>query len=128
MTKLLTAILMSTSLLLPACGSDDGAGDGGSADANIDITSNLTIKNASSFSFIEIYISPVGEAIWGPELLGSDVLEPGDEVEFSNIDCDSYDIRIVDEDADECIVDNIDLCADEATWTINDVGLADCVF
>jgi len=56
------------------------------------------------------------------------VLAPGDAFEVSGIECGTYDIRIVDEDSDECILDAVDLCADDAVWRIDDVELASCVF
>lgn len=101
------------------------AGCGGSDD---EFDSTLTIRNNSSFAFIEINLSPVDSASFGPDLLGSDILEPGTELEISGIACDDYDIRIIDEDADECILTDVDLCFDDAVWNITDGELAACIF
>jgi hypothetical protein len=86
----------------------------------------LTIENASSYTLVEIQLSPVDSVSWGPDLLGNDVLEPGDALEISNIACDSYDIRVADELGGECYLSAIDLCLDESHWTITDADLIDC--
>jgi len=65
---------------------------------------------------------------WGADLLGADILEPGDVLQTTGIECDTYDIRIIDEDGDECILDTVDLCVDDAVWSIDDLELAACQF
>ena len=114
-TLILTSVVIA-SALSAGCGSDDP-----------DLDSDLTIRNSSSFSFIEINLSPVGELNWGADLLGSDILEPGDVLELSGIACDDYDIRVIDEDTDECILTNVSLCAETAEWVIDNSELASCV-
>jgi hypothetical protein len=105
-------------LALAACGtSDDGGGD-----------SSLTIDNDSSYTLIEINLSPTTSVSWGADLLGSDVLAPGEVFEASGIDCNTYDIRVVDDTNDECILDSVDLCLDNAVWRIDDAELAICGF
>lgn len=101
---------------LAACGTDP------------DTDSTLTIENRSSFTFIAIHLSPTTSVSWGPDLLGSEVMAPGDKLELRDIACDAYDIRVVDEDNDECILDSVDLCLDNAVWRIDDAELAACSF
>jgi hypothetical protein len=93
-----------------------------------DLDSTLTIENDSSFTFVEINLSPTDQISWGPDLLGADVLEPGDVLETSGIACGTYDIRVIDETAGECILDTVDLCLDEAVWRIDDAELISCGF
>jgi len=41
------------------------------------------------------YVSPAGSSSWGSDLLGIDVLQPGDEMVIDVYDCDRYyDIRV----------------------------------
>lgn len=94
----------------------------------IDPGSNLTIQNDSSFTFIEINLAPIDSPTFGPDLLGAEVLDPGDRLEISDIDCDVYDIRVIDETGDMCILDSVDLCLDNAVWRIDDTELAICTF
>ncbi len=119
MRSVTSALLLALTASLVACGSDsaDDVGD-----------STLTIANESSYTFDSIYLSPVDEITWGPDLLGADLLDPGESVEISNLVCDIFDIRIVDEDGDECIVTDVDLCFDDAIWVIDDAELASCQF
>ena len=63
---------------------------------------------------------------WGDDLLGAEILDPGESFEISRIACDTYDVRVVDEDDDECILDSVDLCLDDATWQIDDAELVGC--
>jgi hypothetical protein len=101
-------------VLLAACASEE------------DLSSTLTIENDSSFSFVEINLAAVDSPTFGPDLLGADTLDPGDVLELSNVPCDTYDIRITDEDGDQCILDTVDLCLDNAVWRIDDTELAIC--
>lgn len=90
--------------------------------------STLTIENQSSIALLSIYLSPVSQASWGRDLLGAELLSPGQYAEISGIDCDTYDVRVVDEDLDECIVTGLDLCLDHDRWVIDDATLIDCQF
>ena len=115
MKRALLAILAAAAVA--ACGTEDP-----------DTSSSLMIDNDSSYTLIEINLSPTTQVSWGADLLGNDVLEPGDVLELSGIECGSYDIRVVDEDSDECILDTVDLCLDNAVWRIDDLELAACAF
>jgi hypothetical protein len=107
------AVMLAAAVaLLGACGGGD---------------SSLTIRNSSSFAIIEINLSSVDDADWGPDLLGAEILEPGDVLELSEIDCGDYDIRIIDEDGDECVLSAVELCFNDAVWNITDTDLAVCV-
>lgn len=117
------ALLFAVSLA--ACATDDGGGGGGGGGGG---DSTLTIDNDSSYTFIAIHLSPTTSVSWGPDLLGTEVLVPGEVFEVSGIDCNTYDIRVVDEDSDECVLDSVDLCLDNAVWHIDDAELASCVF
>ena len=113
----LASLLLVTSLV--ACAAEDDTDP---------TTSTLMIDNDSSYTLIEINLSPTTSVSWGPDLLGAEVLEPGDVLELSTITCNTYDIRVVDEDSDECILDSVDLCLDNAVWRIDDLELAACAF
>jgi hypothetical protein len=110
-------LMFAMALALTACAAEDG--DGGAT---------LTIENDSSYTLTSIQLSPTTSINWGADLLGADVLEPGDVLELTSIDCDTYDIRVVDETNAECILDSVDLCLDDSVWTIDDAELALCAF
>ena len=101
---------VALAMILASCGGD----------------STLTIHNDSSYALYEINVSPVGAMTWGPDLLAGDALLPGESVEIYDIDCDYYDVRLVDEDSAECIIEDVDLCFDDEVWSIDDLQLAVC--
>lgn len=114
MRPALLALLVTA---LVGCSSDDDDDD-----------ASLTIENESSVTLIEINLSSIDDAEFGPDVLGADVLDPGDVLVLSEIPCDVYDIRVVDEDGVECLLDTVDLCLDDSTWVIDDTELALCGF
>jgi hypothetical protein len=115
MKRLASTLLLALAIAVPACATDD-----------IDTSSSLTIDNDSTFTFIEINLSPTDRVSWGPDLLGAEVLTPGETFLATGIACDTYDIRVVDEDNDECILDTVNLCLDNAVWQIDNAELASC--
>lgn len=82
--------------------------------------SSLTIENNSSWSFLYIYISDPSEG-WGDDVLGDEVLSSGETMSFG-FSSGTYDIKIRDEDGDECILwgyehySNTPLVFDDDDW------------
>ncbi len=116
------ALVLSVALSV-ACGG--GAASSG-GDTTPDTSSSITLANASSYVIYRFFMSSVDEATWGPDQFGSEVLAPGGTFTLANIPCDSYDVRLVDEDGDECIVHAIDICAEDSGWVIDDQDLLAC--
>jgi hypothetical protein len=90
--------------------------------------SSLTIANESSYAIVEINLTPTDSVTWGPNLLGSEWLYPGQEITIDFIDCDYYDVRLVDDTYAECVIENVDFCFDNDMWVITDTFLDDCIF
>jgi hypothetical protein len=88
--------------------------------------SNVTITNESAWTIVNFYLSAADEDEWGPDQLGDDVIETGGSFTLNRIPCDSYDVKLVDEDGDECVIGGVDLCADADTWAITDEDLLTC--
>ena len=88
--------------------------------------SSLTIFNDSDYAIVKINIAPVGTASWGPDILGSGWLYPGDSVTIDYIDCDYYDVRIVDDTYWECIIYDVDFCWNDDYWVITNRFLNNC--
>ncbi len=92
-----------------------------------DEDSSLTIENESSFVLVDVAVAEVGvDDDYGPNLL-DDPLFPGDSITIL-LDCGTYDALIIDEDDFDCELQGLDLCFDDAVWTIDDVELATCGF
>ena len=88
--------------------------------------SKVTIRNQSNWDIHHLFMSPVDKDTWGPDQLGEEVISKGESFMLHSIPCDSYDVKIVDDDGDECIVEDVDLCRDNATWTITNKDLLEC--
>ena len=90
--------------------------------------SSITIWNDSDYVIEYLYVSPSDSSHWGPDLLGGDVLYPNDEVTIHNLDCDYYDVMVVDEYDVECILDDEYLCFDDELWIITNITLDRCAY
>jgi len=87
----------------------------------------VEIRNDSDWAIHELYISSDDENEWGPDQLGQDIIEAdGGSYQLHSIPCDSYDIRLVDEDGDECVVGGVPLCGDSDVWRITNDDLLSC--
>lgn len=89
---------------------------------------SVKFKNKSSLTIDNLYLSPAKVAEWGPDQLGdgeSDTIEPDAEFTLSKITPSIYDMKIVDEDGDDCIVSSVKIAANE-TVTITDEILVGC--
>jgi hypothetical protein len=87
---------------------------------------SVTVFNQTAWVLTHFYLSPVDEADWGPDQLGDQVIGEGDSFEIRNIPCDSYDVRLIDEDGDECIVAEVDICSGDEGWVIDSEALLEC--
>lgn len=81
-----------------------------------DDDSTLTIENDSDFFLDDIRIRDVGTSDWGPNLAPLDGLAPGDALVLEEIECDFYDLSVIDEDGEGCDFFDIDLCLNDALF------------
>jgi len=87
----------------------------------------VTIENQSHWAITELFLAPLDGSGWGEAQLGAnDRIGSGRSLEIGGIDCDSYDMLLVDEAGDECIIENVDLCVAEAKWVVRDKELIAC--
>jgi hypothetical protein len=59
--------------------------------------SSLQITNSSNEAVYYIHMSPTAQSTWGPDLLGSSVLQIGQTFTISNIAPGQWDLRVVDQ-------------------------------
>jgi hypothetical protein len=89
--------------------------------------SSIKVHNKSKWEIHHMFLSPTSEKDeWGPDQLGEAVIKPGGTFTLTDIECNKYDIKIVDEDGDECVVAGVSLCDDAAVWNITDERLLKC--
>lgn len=89
--------------------------------------SAVTITNSSHWEIHQLYLSASDQDDWGPDQLGRRTIKArGGSYTLTGIPCDKYDVRLVDEDGDECEVRRVPLCADHDSWVIRDDDLLKC--
>lgn len=86
----------------------------------------VDITNNSSYDIYEIHMSPTGDGNWERDLLRDDVLTRGASTTVTAVP-GRYDLKLVDEDGDACVVMNLPLYGDEA-WSITNRWLLSCEF
>jgi hypothetical protein len=86
----------------------------------------VKFKNTSKFEIHGVYLAPSKEDSWGPDQLGEKVvIKSGSTFTLTGIEPNKYDIKLVDEDGDECIVEGVKLGADQEV-DISDKNLLNC--
>ncbi len=88
--------------------------------------SKVIVLNESNWAIHEMYFSPTDETEWGEDQLGSTTIETGEQFTLTGVPCDKWDVKVVDEDGDECVIENVGLCADTDKWVIKDSDLLAC--
>lgn len=88
-------------------------------------TSKVKLVNSSNWAIEQMYLSSVDEEEWGPDQLGHHVIKPGETFTLSNIPCGLWDVKLVDEDGDECVVESVEVCKSE-TWNVTSKDLLKC--
>jgi hypothetical protein len=84
------------------------------------------IENKSDWDIHHLYLSSTDEQQWGPDQLGNNVLESGESFTLHSIPCDKYDIKVVDNDGDECVIAGITMCKDHTHWNLTNKELLNC--
>lgn len=88
---------------------------------------SFTITNHSSWVIRYLYISPTSVTEWGPDQLGSNVIGTGgDSFTLTGVPCNNYDMKVVDEDGDSCVINNIRMCG-SSSYTITSESLLACI-
>ena len=81
----------------------------------------VQVVNSSSYTIGYLYISPTSSSDWGPDQLGSYVIEPGETFTVTDIEVGSYDIMVQDLAHNELGAtygDYVDTSG--LTWTLTD--------
>ena len=87
---------------------------------------DVKVTNRTDWEIHELYLSSADDENWGPDQLGEEVIGKGESFTLMGIPCDDYDIKIVDEEGDACIVAAVDICGDNQEWAITSGDLLQC--
>ncbi len=86
---------------------------------------DVTITNASDWKLDHLYVSHVDKQEWGADQLGDEVIESGETFTLKGVPCATYDVKLIDEDGDECAVSDVDICG-SGGWKIESDDLLAC--
>lgn len=90
------------------------------------LDSQVTFRNDSDWAIHALYFARESSKDWGQEQLGKHTVRRGESFTLSQIPCGRYDVKLVDEDGDECDVTGVALCAESHVWAITDKDLLKC--
>jgi hypothetical protein len=85
------------------------------------------VVNKSDWDIHRLYLSATHKDTWGPDQLGDKIIaHDGGTFTLHGIPCGHYDIKVVDEDGDACVIDDIVMCKDHTHWDVTNAELAQC--
>ena len=84
------------------------------------------INNESDWDIHHLYLSLSDKEEWGPDQLGKRIVHSGESFTLKNIPCGEYDIKVVDDDGDECVIEQVVMCKDHTHWDVTNKALARC--
>jgi hypothetical protein len=87
---------------------------------------SVKVSNNSDWEIHHFFLSLSEQDEWGPDQLGEEVIGTGEAFTLKEIPCDTYDVRLVDEDGDECVVEAVDICGADEGWVITNKILLGC--
>lgn len=90
------------------------------------LAANFVIINESQWDIHRLYVSSSDSTEWGEDQLDDDILRSGQTLTLRGVACDTYDVKMIDEDGDTCELRNVDMCGGEE-WTITDETLINCI-
>ena len=90
-----------------------------------DTSATLTIVNQESYAITDIYLSPTGSFATTDNLLGSVPLGANESITVS-VNCDTYDIEIIDDFPTDCKISSYDLCGTDDQFLLDDTFFATC--
>lgn len=89
------------------------------------VAATIKIENQSSWEIHEVYFAPSSQDDWGDDHLGKQILKPGTTLTLTGVTPGKWDVRLVDEDEDECIVTGQKISESEK-FVIDDKDLISC--
>lgn len=85
----------------------------------------LTVDNNSGIAIYHVQMSSTGDGSWERDLLGSGILYDGNSFTVTNIMPGFYDIRVVDQDGDACVVNGVGVFSN-MEWNLTPFRLVGC--
>ncbi len=86
----------------------------------------LKVTNNSRYDIYHLYVSSAESSRWGPDQFGDFVLQAGGGTfTLTDLVPGDYDIKFVDEDGDECVLEGISIFQNK-NWALTTSWLTNC--
>lgn len=89
------------------------------------LANKVVFVNQSSWDITHIYFSPSKSKNWGEDHLEKDILSKGDSLTLTGVSKGKWDVRVIDEDGDECVISDVMIQSNDK-WVIEDDDLLTC--
>ena len=86
---------------------------------------DLIVNNTSEYDIHELYVSKSKSSKWGPDQLQKQTIDAGEKFTLRNIADGIYDLKIVDEDETECIIENVEF-SESKEWKLTSKIMEKC--
>jgi hypothetical protein len=86
---------------------------------------DLVIVNKSKYDIHELYVSKSKSSKWGADQLRKQTIDAGEKFTLRDLSEGTYDLKVVDEDGTECVVEDEDV-DQHKEWTITSKMLERC--
>jgi hypothetical protein len=86
---------------------------------------SIRFQNRSLWNIRNLYVSDIGSSSWGQDVLGRGILSSGSDFLYYRMNPGHYDLKLVDQDGDVCILRNVAVF-DDRVFTFNSRTLLDC--
>ena len=86
---------------------------------------DLIVNNKSEYDIHELYVSRSKSKEWGPDQLRKQTIDAGEKFTLHSIEEGTYDLKLVDEDGTECVVEEADFDQSKG-WTVTNRLLERC--
>ncbi|MNI13711.1 hypothetical protein D3C73_669450 [compost metagenome] len=89
------------------------------------VAATIKIENKTSLQIHGVYLAPSIDNDWGDDRLGDDILEPGNQLTLTDVKPGKWKLRLIDEDEDECIVQDQRVVV-STSYAISDDDFLEC--
>ena len=80
----------------------------------------INFVNKTDWKIHNIFLSPTKQNSWGEDQLQDKLIETNSSFNLHGIPAGKYDVKIVDEDGDECVISAVKIAADETVDLTNE--------
>ncbi len=87
---------------------------------------SITVHNRSGYALFHLYLSAPQRNAWGDDLTHNHTFHNNTTLALQGVSCGRYDIRLLDEDGDECVLRDQSVCGEHGGLTLNGAEVATC--